>query len=121
MKVYPKLVRDKIPELIMRSGRRPVFRRVQGEELKKYANAKILEEAKEFSKSGELDELLDLLEAIYFRLQLEGIAAQEAHERMAHKRREHGGFEGRIVLERVEPLSEPRAAWDPEYRGRRRR
>jgi predicted house-cleaning noncanonical NTP pyrophosphatase (MazG superfamily) len=101
---YPKLVRDKIPELIMRSGKRPVFHRVQGAELKQYADAKILEEAKEFSKSGELDELLDLLEAIYFRLQLEGISAQEAQERMARKRHERGGFEGGMILERVERL-----------------
>jgi predicted house-cleaning noncanonical NTP pyrophosphatase (MazG superfamily) len=120
-KTYNKLVRDKLPEFIMRSGKKPSFRRVQGEELKQYASAKILEEAKEFSKSSELDELVDLLEAIYFRLTLEGISAQEIHARMAHKRQERGGFEGRIVLERVEPLSEPRAAWDPEYRGRRRR
>ncbi len=103
--VYPKLVRDKIPELIMRSGRRPVFRRVQGAELKRYADAKILEEAKEFSKSGELEELLDLLEAIYFRLQLEGISAQEAHERLMRRRHERGGFEGGVLLERVERLT----------------
>jgi len=100
----PKLVRDKVPELIMRSGKRPVFRRAQGAELKKHADAKILEEAGEFAKSGELDELVDLLEAIYFRLQLEGITAQEAHERMAKKRHERGGFEGGVILERVERI-----------------
>lgn len=101
---YSKLVRDKIPEFIMRSGKKPVFRRVQGAELKQYADAKIVEEAKEFSKSGELDELVDLLEIIYFRLQLEGISAQEAHERMMKKRHERGGFEGGVILERVERI-----------------
>lgn len=103
-KTYNKLVRDRIPEIIMRAGQKPAFRRVQGEELKQYASAKILEEAKEFAKSSELDELVDLLEAIYFRLTLDGISAQEIHGRMARKRQERGGFEGRIVLERVEPL-----------------
>lgn len=101
---FNKLVRDKIPELIMRSGKRPVFRRAHGAELKQYANAKILEEAKEFSQSGELGELLDLLEIIYFRFQLEGISAQEAHEHMMEKRRECGGFEGGVILERVERI-----------------
>ncbi len=101
---YDKLVRGRIPELIMRAGQRPIFRRVQGEELKQYASAKILEEAKEFATSSELDELVDLLEAIYFRLTLDGISAQEIHERMTHKRRDRGGFEGGIVLERVERL-----------------
>ncbi|MCL6643035.1 MAG: nucleoside triphosphate pyrophosphohydrolase [Candidatus Bipolaricaulota bacterium] len=103
-KICPKLVRDKIPELIMRSGKRPVFRRAQGAELKKYADAKVLEEAKEFAKLGDLDELTDLLEAIYFRLQLEGISAQEAHERMMKKRHERGGFEGGVILERIERI-----------------
>ncbi len=103
-KEYDKLVRDRIPEIIMRAGQKPSFRRMQGEELKRYASAKILEEAREFSQSGELDELIDLLEAVYFRLQLEGISAHEAHERMAKKRHERGGFEGGIILERVERL-----------------
>ncbi|GBC76291.1 hypothetical protein HRbin07_00490 [bacterium HR07] len=101
---HTKLVRDRIPELIMRSGARPVFHRAQGEELKRYADAKILEEAKEFVKSGELDELVDLLEALYFRLRLEGISAEEIHERMAQKRHERGGFEGGVILERVERI-----------------
>jgi predicted house-cleaning noncanonical NTP pyrophosphatase (MazG superfamily) len=104
LKLLPKLVRDKIPKLIMRSGKRPVFHRVQGAELKRYADAKVLEEAKEFAGSGDLDELTDLLEAIYFRLQLEGISAQEAHERMASKRHERGGFDGGVILERIERL-----------------
>lgn len=99
-----KLVRDKIPEIIMRSGKRPVFRRAQGEELKQYTGAKILEEAKEFAQSGDLDELIDLLEAIYFRLQLEGISAHETQERMAKKRQERGGFSGGVILERVERI-----------------
>ncbi len=103
-KPRPKLVRDKVPELIMRSGKRPVFHRVQGAELKRYADAKILEEAKEFAECGELDELVDLLEATYFRLQLEGVSAQEAHERMAKKRHERGGFDGGVVLDRVERI-----------------
>lgn len=103
-KSYNKLVRDRIPEIIMRAGKKPIFRRVQGEELRKYASAKILEEAKEFTKSSELDELVDLLEVIYFRLTLDGVSAQEMHERMTRKRRERGGFEGGIVLERVERL-----------------
>lgn len=120
-KEYDKLVRDRIPEIIMRAGHKPSFRRVQGEELKRYASAKILEEAKEFSQSGELDELVDLLEAIYFRFQLEGILPQEAHERMAKKRHERGGFEGGVVLERVERIRCDLSGAGPKCRGRHRR
>ncbi|MCS6936005.1 MAG: nucleoside triphosphate pyrophosphohydrolase [Candidatus Bipolaricaulota bacterium] len=104
----PKLVRDKIPELLMRAGRRPIFRRVKGDELQAYADQKILEEAREFARSSQIEdkieELIDLLEIVYFRLRLEGVSAQEAHDRMARKRRERGGFEGGVVLESVQAL-----------------
>lgn len=100
----PKLVRDKIPELLMRSGRRPVFRRVSGDELKEYVSAKILEEAKEFATSSEIEELVDLLEIVYFRFQLEGFSVQEAQDLMVRKRQERGGFEGGVVLQSVESL-----------------
>lgn len=103
-RVYNKLVRDRIPEIIMRAGERPIFRRVVGEELKKYAGAKILEEAKEFAKSHQSEELIDLLEVIYLRLQLENISVAEAHAQMARQRQERGGFEGGVVLESVETL-----------------
>lgn len=103
-KDYDKLVRDKIPELIMRAGRRPIFRRVSGAELKEYASAKILEEAREFARSQQTEELIDLLEIIYFCLQLEGISAQEARDLMEQKRRERGGFAGAVVLQSVESL-----------------
>ncbi len=103
-KSYDKLVRDKIPELIMRAGQRPIFRRVSGDELKEYVSAKILEEAREFAQSQQREELIDLLEVTYFCLQLEGISAQGARDLMVQKRRERGGFEGAVVLQAVESL-----------------
>ncbi|MCS6903219.1 MAG: nucleoside triphosphate pyrophosphohydrolase [Candidatus Bipolaricaulota bacterium] len=104
----PKLVRDKIPELLMRAGQRPIFHRARGDELQAFADKKILEEAREFARSAQIEdkieELIDLLEIVYFRLQLEGISVQEAHDRMARKRRERGGFEGGVVLQSVKAL-----------------
>lgn len=102
MKRYDKLVRDRIPEIIMREGGQPSFHRVQGEALKKYAQAKVLEEAKEYQKSGNPEELADLLEIIFFCCKLEKISWDEMRTRMQKKSAERGGFEGGIILEKVE-------------------
>ncbi len=102
MKRYDKLVRDRIPEIIMREGSKPSFHRVHGEALKKYARAKILEEAKEYEKSSDIEELSDLLEAIYFCCKLEKISWDEMTAKIQKKRAERGGFEGGIILEKVE-------------------
>ena len=102
MKRYDKLVRDRLPEIIMRQGGKPSFHRVHGEALKKYARAKILEEAKEYEKSGDAEELADLLEAIFFCCKLENISWEEMNAKMQEKRTERGGFEGGIILESAE-------------------
>lgn len=102
MKAHNKLVRDRIPEIIMRQGGTPVFHRVYGEELKTYAKTKILEEAKEYEKSSDVEELADLLEAIFFCCKLEKISWEEMKAKMQKKRAECGGFEGGVILEKVE-------------------
>ncbi len=102
MKHYNKLVRDRIPEIIMREGGKPVFHRVYGDELKQYARSKILEEAKEYVKSGDLEELVDLLETIFFCCRLEKISWDEMNAHIQAKRAKRGGFEGGVILDSVE-------------------
>lgn len=46
-KVYNKLVRDNIPEIIMNDGEYPVIRVLNDEEYKKELERKLLEEYKE--------------------------------------------------------------------------
>jgi predicted house-cleaning noncanonical NTP pyrophosphatase (MazG superfamily) len=50
MSDLPKLVRDKISEIIEDAGENPEFYTVSDEEADKWVRRKILEEAKEFSK-----------------------------------------------------------------------
>ena len=102
MKRYDKLVRDRIPEIIMREDGKPTFHRVNGEELKNYARAKILEEAKEFEQAGKTEELIDLLETIFFYCRLEKISWDEMNAKLQKKRAERGGFDGGVILDRVE-------------------
>jgi predicted house-cleaning noncanonical NTP pyrophosphatase (MazG superfamily) len=102
VKRYNKLVRDRIPEIIMREGGKPSFHRVHGDELKEYARAKVLEEAKEYDRSSDVEELADLLEAIFFCCKLEKVSWEEMNAKLQKKRAERGGFEGGIILEKVE-------------------
>ena len=102
MKHYDKLVRDRIPEIIMREGGKPTFHRVNGEELKEYVRAKILEEANEFEQSRKIEELVDLLETIFFYCRLEKTSWDEMNAKLHKKRAERGGFEGGVILDRVE-------------------
>ncbi|MBI3459417.1 nucleoside triphosphate pyrophosphohydrolase [Candidatus Acetothermia bacterium] len=102
MKHYDKLVRDRIPEIIMREGGKPTFHRVSGEELKNYARVKVLEEAKEFEQSGQIEELVDLLETVFFYCRLEKMSWDEMNAKLHKKRAERGGFDGGVILDRVE-------------------
>jgi predicted house-cleaning noncanonical NTP pyrophosphatase (MazG superfamily) len=59
-----KLVRDKIPEIIREAGETPKVRIAKPKELDKLLRKKILEEAREFLRSGDTEELVDIQEAI---------------------------------------------------------
>ena len=99
---YDKLVRDLIPEIIEENDERPVTHVAADEEYADRLAEKLTEEAMEFEDSRDLEELADVLEVIHAVLddRDETMAALEATRR--EKRAECGGFEERIVLDRVE-------------------
>jgi predicted house-cleaning noncanonical NTP pyrophosphatase (MazG superfamily) len=59
-----KLVRDKIPDIIRENGDTPKVRIADREELDLLLRKKIVEESKEFLKTGDTEELVDIQEAI---------------------------------------------------------
>ncbi|WP_243447574.1 nucleoside triphosphate pyrophosphohydrolase [Clostridium tetani] len=65
MKIYNKLVRDNIPEIIEKDGKKFDIRYANKEELISLLEAKLQEEAKEFSQDKNLEELADLMEVIF--------------------------------------------------------
>ncbi|WP_207586455.1 nucleoside triphosphate pyrophosphohydrolase [Halomontanus rarus] len=99
---YDKLVRDRIPELVDASGDRPVTHVADEAEYERRLRDKLLEEAAEFDESGELAELADVLEVIDAILAFDDTSRDELDERRREKRADRGGFDERIVLERVE-------------------
>lgn len=99
----PKLVRDRIPEIIRENDEYPVTETVYGEEREGYLREKIGEEADEFLESGEIEEIADLLEVIDTYLEHQDIDEEELYELKERKNKERGSFSEGIVLEDVKP------------------
>ena len=104
MKLYNKLVRDKIPEIILRGGARPATRILDDGEYLAALDGKLLEEVREYLESGSVEELADVAEVFSAILKARGVEREELLSVMENKRRERGGFEDKIFLERVEDV-----------------
>lgn len=100
-KVYEKLVRDRIPEIIEKSGNICYTRILDHEEYLQMLDKKLTEELSEYQESKSLEELADLLEVMQAVAKARGADFQQVEEIRLRKRQERGGFEKRILLERV--------------------
>ncbi len=94
-----KLVRDKIPMLMEASGQTPNIRILPEEEYTAALMAKLDEEVGEFHKDQNLEELADILEVVYALTENLGFSQDSLHAACQEKRRERGGFAGRIFLD----------------------
>lgn len=100
MKVYNKLVRDNIPEIIENTGKKFDIHYAK-EELVSLLEAKLQEEALEFSQDKNLEELADLMEVIFGLSSALGYSEEDLLKKREEKKLERGGFKEGIVLERV--------------------
>lgn len=103
-RVYNKLVRDKIPEIIEGKNETPVTRILDDDEYKLELEKKLYEEYKEvIESSGEdrLFELADMVEVIKSLALLSGKTLEDIIELANGKRNKRGGFEKKIFLEKV--------------------
>lgn len=101
MKIYNKLVRDKIPEIIKNAGKEFDIHYAKKEELTSLLEAKLQEEAKEFSEAKNLEELADILEVVFGLASAIGYSEEELLNKREQKKLERGGFKEGIVLEKV--------------------
>ncbi len=106
-RIYNKLVRDGIPNIIRSKGETPVERKLGDEEYKRELDNKLFEEAKEVvgadNRTDRLEELADVLEIIRAMAKLEGSSLDEIVSIANGKSAKRGGFDDRIYLERVIP------------------
>mgnify|MGYP001798461378 CR=1 FL=1 len=97
---YNKLIRDKIPEIIEKSGKQAIVERVEGDQLLELLNKKLLEELEEYNESGEIEELADLVEVVQAILEYKEISIGEFDYIRKKKKIARGGFkEGLLLLE----------------------
>jgi len=97
-KVYNKLVRDKIPDIIAADGKKFKTRILNKEEHLKELIKKLTEEAKELEASPGIEELADIKELVISIRETLKIRAGELEEMRRQKAAERGRFKKQIFL-----------------------
>jgi len=99
---YDKLVRDKIPEIIVNDGSECSFKKVDDDHFISYIEKKIQEELKEFKDDPSPIEAADILEILdtYFSTMIPGMNTQskEVLKYKQNKKNERGGFDRHFIL-----------------------
>lgn len=96
MKIYNKLVRDKIPEIIENDNRKAITRILNKDDYKQELDRKLQEEVKEYLEDDNVEELADIVEVIYGILDSKNVSIEE-FEKVAKR----GAFKEKIFLEKV--------------------
>ena len=99
--VYNKLVRDRIPEIIVATGKTCSTEILSDADYLRLLDAKLDEELAEYHKDQNIEELADLLEVIRAAAIARGFTLEELEQVRAEKAAKRGGFEKRILLKEV--------------------
>ena len=112
---YNKLVRDNIINIIADTGKLAKFHysKVGNDTTEEYVNLlreKLQEEVNEYvesyennnNKSGDIQELVDIQEVLNALVALEGYSLKEFQSLRIQKKKERGGFNKGIILEKVQ-------------------
>jgi len=101
-KIYNKLVRDHIPEIIEANGQRCAVSTLSDEAYLDALDNKLNEELQEYQESKSLEELADLLEVIYAVAAARGSSMEEVETIRTAKAELRGGFDKKLMLIYVE-------------------
>lgn len=101
VKVYNKLVRDRIPEIIEASGKSCTWETLSDERYIELLNKKLQEEVAEYLENGTVEELADIGEVMHAILDYKGIPLTEFQRVRNEKLQDRGGFKKRILLKEV--------------------
>lgn len=102
MKIYNKLVRDKIPAIIESEGRGVKSRILSNTEYREELNKKLQEEVKEYLEDNNTEELADIVEVIYGILNSMDVSIEEFEKIRKDKVERKGAFQDKIFLEESE-------------------
>jgi len=98
MKVYNKLVRDKIPAIIEADGKTCEVEIASKEEMTKLLEDKLKEEVNEYLEDKNLEELADIMEVLFGLAHNLGYSEEDLIKKRNEKLEERGGFKEGVVL-----------------------
>lgn len=96
-----KLVRDRIPEIIIEDGCTPIYHIAEIPELKRELYNKVIEELNEFREDPCLEEASDILEVIYTLFEAYELDFFEISSAGIKKNALIGAFHRGIILEKI--------------------
>jgi len=102
MKIYNKLVRDNIPNIIRDAGKNCLYHIADEEEYFVKLKEKLHEEATEFTEDPCLDEAADLVTVFAALMEAYDLDLGEIFLCALEKEKGRGSFESRVILESVE-------------------
>lgn len=109
MPIYNKLVRDFIPDIIRKSGKKPITSTLTDDEYVAALRTKLDEEVREYLDAtyhnDALEELADILELVSALSAVHGSSYENVLSIQADKNRARGGFEEKIFLIEVKDES----------------
>ena len=91
-----KLVRDRIPEIIIADGKKPIVRTLNQDEYLKELDIKLNEEVAEYQIDKSIEEMADVLEVLYAICEARGHSIEELETVRKEKSDARGAFKNRI-------------------------
>ena len=101
MKIYDKLVRDRIPEIIENSGNHCEVEVVSDEVALEYLYKKLNEEVEELLEDKNLEEIADVMEVLFAIGNKYGYSEKDILSKRWEKREKSGGFDDNIILKKA--------------------
>lgn len=101
-KVYNKLVRDNIIDIIQKDGRKADYEVLNDARYSKALEKKLGEEYKEYIDDPCLEEMCDIIEVIDAICKVKGYTKEQIEEKRKSKCKTKGAFEKRLYLKKVE-------------------
>ena len=101
MKIYNKLVRDNIPDIILKDNELPCTRVLDDKEYIKELNKKLMEEVNEYLEEQNIGEMVDILEVVRAICDYNNVPFEEIEKKRIDKKNKRGGFEKKIFLEKT--------------------
>ena len=98
MTLHNKAIRDRIPEIIEKSGSKANVKRLSDEEFLEEMEKKLDEEVSEYHENKSIEEIADIIEVIERIAELRGTSAKELRKIKDENSEKRGRFEKNLFL-----------------------